>query len=503
MRSSIFRGTTAFGLLLSVALGASAESWRATNTTGAPEARDRHTAVWTGSKMIVWDGFDNLDDWDHAYLFGGGAYDPATDTWTAVSTVNAPMKRQSPTAVWTGSKMIVWGGFTGGPPPQYFGELRTGGVYDPATDTWAATSTFRAPRSRWHHTAVWTGSRMIVWGGEGGPVLNTGGVYNPATDTWTSTSTTGAPEARAEHTAVWTGSKMIVWGGIRNGAVYLNSGGVYDPATRTWTATSTTNGPSPRAYHVAIWTGSRMIVWGGYGPHTGDFLDTGGVYDPETDTWTTTSMLDAPQARSDATGVRMGSKMIVWGGFASNLGLRLDTGGIYDTASDTWTTMTTANLPSPRAGQTAVWTGSRMIVWGGSLDIDTRTNTGGIYAPPGTEGPLVAGADRVFPLIPQCSIPDGALALSLNLAVTQTTAAGNVRLYPTGDPLPTASSINFSAGQTRSNNAIVRLNASGELTAHLAPSGSAHVILDVNGYFDVAGSFFTIPSCRAVDTRTP
>jgi hypothetical protein len=34
-------------------------------------------------------------------------------------------------------------------------------------------------------------------------------------DTWTATSTTNAPSARWDHTAVWTGSEMIVWGGFR------------------------------------------------------------------------------------------------------------------------------------------------------------------------------------------------------------------------------------------------------------------------------------------------
>ena len=44
--------------------------------------------------------------------------------------------------------------------------------------------------------------------------FNTGGRYNPSTDSWTATSTTNAPAARFVHTAVWTGSEMIVWGGI-------------------------------------------------------------------------------------------------------------------------------------------------------------------------------------------------------------------------------------------------------------------------------------------------
>ena len=82
-------------------------------------------------------------------------------------------------------------------------------------DTWTATSTTNAPDARTGHTAVWTGSEMIVWGGVNGfGVFNTGGRYNPSTDTWTATSTTNAPEARAGHTAVWTGSEMIVWGGV-------------------------------------------------------------------------------------------------------------------------------------------------------------------------------------------------------------------------------------------------------------------------------------------------
>jgi hypothetical protein len=56
----------------------------------------------------------------------------------------------------------------------------------------------------------------------------------------------------------------------------LNTGGRYDPATNTWTATGTTNAPSGRQSHTAIWTGSEMIVWGGLG-NLGD-SDTGGRY---------------------------------------------------------------------------------------------------------------------------------------------------------------------------------------------------------------------------------
>jgi hypothetical protein len=129
----------------------------------------------------------------------GGCTD---DTWTPTSTANAPVGRWLHTAVWTGTEMIVWGGFT---------SVNTGGRYNPSTDSWIATSTTNAPEGRYNHTAVWTGTEMIIWGGTlYDEASNTGGRYNPITDTWTATSAADAPERRTSHTAVWTGSEMIV-----------------------------------------------------------------------------------------------------------------------------------------------------------------------------------------------------------------------------------------------------------------------------------------------------
>src|SRR5437016_1051873 len=196
------------------------------------------------------------------------------DTWTATSTTNAPSARAGHTAVSTGSEMIVWGGI-----PFTF-PSGTGGRYNPITDSWTATSTTNAPSRRGNHTAVWTGSEMIVWGGFTGPniVLNTGGRYNPGTDTWTATSITNAPSARSGHTGVWTGTEMIVWGGGTFVPSVLNTGGRYNPGTDSWTATSTTNAPDARADHTAVWAGSEMIVWGGANVGGTQVFNTGGRY---------------------------------------------------------------------------------------------------------------------------------------------------------------------------------------------------------------------------------
>jgi N-acetylneuraminic acid mutarotase len=153
--------------------------------------------------------------------------------------------------------MIVWGG-------QNNTSLNTGGRYNPATDGWTLTSMVNAPAARRAHTAVWTGSEMIVWGGAGDNypfLLNTGSRYDPATDSWTPVTINGAPEPRYVHTAVWTGNEMIIWGGASTGGA-ANTGGQYNPVTNSWKQSSTAGAPAGRYHHTAVWTGIEMIIWG-------------------------------------------------------------------------------------------------------------------------------------------------------------------------------------------------------------------------------------------------
>jgi photosystem II stability/assembly factor-like uncharacterized protein len=103
----------------------------------------------------------------------------------------------------------------------------------------------------------------------------------------------------------------------------------------------------------------------------------------------------------------------------------------------------------------------------------------------GPDGPaLAAGESRAFLVGGLCSIPTSAKAISVNLTVTGATAAGNLALYPGGASPPSASAINYGAGQTRANNAILALGPSADLIAKCNQgSGNVHFVLDVNGYF--------------------
>jgi hypothetical protein len=110
---------------------------------------------------------------------------------------------------------------------------------------------------------------------------------------------------------------------------------------------------------------------------------------------------------------------------------------------------------------------------------DTRDGNGPSGGPA-----LVAGAVRSFPVASLCGIPPLARAVAVNLAVFQPSDGGDLRVYPDGEPAPVASAINFRSGIIRSNNAVLLLGASGQISVQCdMPSGATHFFFDVYGYF--------------------
>jgi len=337
------------------------EYWEAASASGL-SARSELRAVWTGTEMIVWGGFSG------SYHNDGARYNPATDSWTSTSTANAPSARMRYSLVRTNDgDIIIWGGDNGS-------QLNTGGIYDPSTNSWIVTSTDNAPTGRSLHTAIYTGTEMIVWGGNDGlnNGYNTGGRYNPANNTWTAaTSTDNAPVGRFFHTVVYTGTQMIIWGGYGGGA--LDSGGIYNVSGNSWTPTASIGAPSGRHRHSAVWTDTEMIIWGGEG---GPTTNTGARYNPTSNSWTATSMTNAPEQRTEHSAVWDWNEMIVWGGFGT--GDYVFSGGRYNPTLDSWTATTTVGAPTPRGNHIAVWTGTQMIIWGGEYN-GGKLNTGARY----------------------------------------------------------------------------------------------------------------------------
>ncbi len=352
----IWGGSVSGGLDLNTGLtyDPAADTWGTTSTTGAPTAREQHFGWWTGSVMVIWGGSGS-----GGLMFSGGRYSPGSDTWQPVSTVNATIPRYNSTSVWTGTEMIVWGGISAG---------IVGGRYNPATDSWVPTNSYNIPSPRRAYAEVWTGTEVVLWGGDDStntPVPGPGGRYNPATDAWAPLSVLNAPVPSTKVQGVWTGTTMIVWGGMTDpSGTPTNTGGVYDVVADTWSPTSLVNAPTARLSSSLIWTGTRMVAWGGTDA-TGTIVNTGGQYDPATSLWTSTSTVNAV-GRTSHSSVWTGTEMIVWGGYAPSAS---NTGQRYNPSTDLWTDVTTTGAPDARALHSAVWTGTKMIIWGGSAPV--------------------------------------------------------------------------------------------------------------------------------------
>jgi len=279
---------------------------RPISTVIAPSARDGHSAIWAPElgKMIIFGGQSSTG----AYRTGCSAYTPETDSWEFLASSGASFARADHTAVWTGSEMIVVGG-------RGAGGVATGGLSLVPGNSWQSlpATPIGFSASRDGHSAVWTGEEMIVWGGQGSSGLSarSGARYRPGSG-WTLMTNTGAPRNRKGHAAVWTGSEMIVYGGEVQDALAsgIYGGASYDPATNSWTPIAERNAPLRTEDAAYGWTGTEMIVWGG--DDSGTARNTGARYRLGDDRWIPIDSVTAPPASSSPIGIWNGESFAVW-----------------------------------------------------------------------------------------------------------------------------------------------------------------------------------------------
>jgi hypothetical protein len=233
----------------------------------------------------------------------------------------------------------------------------------PAGWTWKPTGPLPG---RHGHVAAWTGSEVVLWGGERPGRAPQGAAYDPRHDVWRRIARSPL-ENRSGAAAAWSGSEVLVWGGI-NGGGSLDDGAAYDPATDRWRRLA----PSPLSGRVPLtsaWTGRELVVMGyrGYGRSVG--TNDAAAYDPATDTW---RMLGwAPIKINEGTGVWTGRELIVYGGLLDR-SRRPQTpndqavGAALDPTTGTWRPLPVAPLSSQAV--VLAWDGQRVVAWDWDLE---------------------------------------------------------------------------------------------------------------------------------------
>jgi N-acetylneuraminic acid mutarotase len=293
-------------------------------------------------------------------------YDPLTNAWQKLNNLPAGLltAKDRPTFLWTGTELLVWGG----------NGANDGYRFNPTTNSWTTMSTTNAPVPRNFYLSCLTGTELVIWGGSDagtGTPLSTGARYNLASNTWSAMTNTNAPAFLNGANAIIDGTAMYVYGGA-NGFTYSNKMNKYDLVANTWTQNT------PGGTSVPVRTGAGMMSSNGYiyvygGTYTPQFSITqflfdGYVYNTTTNSWSANVGSGVPNYLS-STNIQRGNKVYSFGGTigsGNNYTYSNDL-GVKDITSGNPAYVKLGNAPVAARFSSFVDTlpGNRLIFWGG------------------------------------------------------------------------------------------------------------------------------------------
>jgi hypothetical protein len=231
----------------------------------------------------------------------------------------------------------------------------TADLYDPATNSWTSTGSMNVPRLS-HTATLLADGRVLVAGGQNSSATSSAEIYDPATGVWTPIGNMNTPRTAHIAILITTGAlsgMVLVAGGsdVCRGCEPIATAELYNPKTGQWVSTGSMNlgrywdNPSP----VTLPGGSIMVV-GGVTCCPYDWINEAEIYNPATQTWTTTG--DKKTKANETTVLLPGGQVLVAGG--AN-GIQSSTTNVADaelfnSATGTW--IATAKMSTDRSGNT-------------------------------------------------------------------------------------------------------------------------------------------------------
>jgi len=381
-------------------------------------------------------------------------------------------------------------------------------LFTEATHAWSATVN-QPVLNRFSAAMILLPNGKVLYSGgydghADGTTYNSAELFDPVSSTWSSTGPMAAQRFGHSLTLLVTGPNagkvLVTGGGRRIGLTAETRCELYDPATGTFALTGPLN--LGRTFHTATrLLDGRVLVTGGHtaGADTNNH-DTVELYDPATGTWSFAASMATRRGRHTATLLANGDVLVVGGAQVGSLLSVTATVEMYHPATNAWRagpSMSTARVIQAAA---LLPSGEVLVAGGynGTSYLKSSEILGGLGTSFFTVTPcrvfdtrdslaLASGAIRLFPIAGRCGIPASARSVVATLTAVDPTGSGNAVLYPGDAALPGTSSIDFAAGVTRANNAVLRLSSDGTGTlavqATFPGGGETHLLLDVSGYF--------------------
>lgn len=116
------------------------------------------------------------------------------------------------------------------------------------------------------------------------------------------------------------------------------------------------------------------------------------------------------------------------------------------------------------------------------------------------DGPRPDGSVTAITVAGRPGDPANPAAVTLNLTAVDAKTAGFMTMFPCGSAIPEASNLNFAAGQTIANAVVARVGANGQVCVFV--SGTAGLLVDVNGFVPSGSNLTALNPARLLDSRS-
>lgn len=255
-------------------------AWRGTGATGVAGSYETLTVLTNGDVLKAGGaGAGSLP------LTRCETYHPATETWTQVGSLNGRRVLHTATLLPNGKVLVAGGG--GSVQNSVINPINTCELYDPATGAWSVTGSLAAARYQHSATLLPTGKVLVAGGYDNNNALVSAELYDPATGIWTNASPMNLlNQGRFAHSATLlpTG-KVLVAGGADSDLNTLNTAQLYDPITDTWVSTGVMN--IARLYFNAVLLPDGRVM--AIGDSSSASTGVPEIYNPASGLWTLTT----------------------------------------------------------------------------------------------------------------------------------------------------------------------------------------------------------------------
>ena len=297
--------------------------------------------------------------------------------------------------VWSGTEYLVWGA---NPYQEGASEVRSGFKYNPKSKSMVPMSLVNAPSLRIDANGFWTGSKLLVWGGQvpntkQAPILD-GGLYDSVQDQWESVPAIPegfkfSPFIVSDLLSSYHDQQLVVFSFQHISDDTKNAGAIYHLDTKSWTEIQMDGVPYFDTFTSAkvLWSGTQILIFGTAFKKTPAGTQEEKMVVAIYDTakadlgWKVIGSPDAPLKRKYFSVVETKNGIFVWGGTEERGENAFNDGGIFNLDTQSWSTIAANPNISGKDHAALFVKDNAVVIWGGFVGHSdpTQKNSGAIY----------------------------------------------------------------------------------------------------------------------------